>query len=25
MRDEADLKVKVDDMTKAIYRFINMK
>ncbi|MGD0917523.1 MAG: metal-sensitive transcriptional regulator [Thermodesulfobacteriota bacterium] len=25
MRDEADLKVKVDDMAKAIYRFINMK
>jgi DNA-binding FrmR family transcriptional regulator len=25
MRDEADLKVKVDDMTNAIYRFINMK
>ncbi len=25
IRDEADLKVKVDDMAKAIYRFINMK
>ena len=25
MRDEADVKEKVDDMAKAIYRFINMK
>lgn len=25
MRDEADVKHKVDDMAKAIYRFINMK
>jgi DNA-binding FrmR family transcriptional regulator len=25
IRDEADLKIKVDDMAKAIYRFINMK
>jgi len=25
MRNEADLKAKVDDMAKAIYRFINMK
>jgi DNA-binding FrmR family transcriptional regulator len=25
IRDEADLKVKVDDMAKAIYRFINLK
>ena len=25
MRDEADVKEKVDDMAKAIYRFISMK
>ena len=25
LRDEADLKDKVDDMAKAIYRFINLK
>lgn len=25
IRDEADLKVKVDDMAKAIYRFIHIK
>jgi DNA-binding FrmR family transcriptional regulator len=25
MRDEADVKQKVDDMVRAIYRFINMK
>jgi DNA-binding FrmR family transcriptional regulator len=25
IHDEEDLKVKVDDMAKAIYRFINMK
>ncbi len=25
MHDEADVKEKVDDMAKAIYRFINMK
>ena len=25
IRDETDLKVKVDDMAKALYRFINMK
>jgi len=25
MRDEAHVEEKVDDMAKAIYRFINMK